>query len=107
MHIAGSHTTFLKDYIVTIMGWKIEKSFQHKLYFFFIKSNLENSSSHKIFLNWAAYLRVSSVQICDPIEKILWLDEFSKLLLNKMDFNHEEKQFNGMSNSLHRIQRLV
>ena len=58
------------------------------LKFILFKSNLENSSSHKNFLNWAAYLRASSAQICGPIEgKFLWLNEFSKLFLNKMDFS--------------------
>ena len=51
------------------------------------KSNLENSSSHKNFLNLAAYLRASSSKIAARLRKFLWLDEFFKVLLNKMDFS--------------------
>ena len=35
------------------------------------KGNLENSSSHKNFLNWAAYLHAGGTQICGgPIDEI-------------------------------------
>ena len=34
------------------------------------KNNLEKSSSHKDFLNWAAYLRAGGTQIFGPIEEI-------------------------------------
>ena len=50
--------------------------------------------SHKNFPKWAAYLQASSTQICGPFGEILWLDEFSKLLLNKMDFSLKSEQMN-------------
>ena len=51
------------------------------------KSNLENSSSHKNFLNRAAIFALEARKYAAQLRKFLWLDEFSKLLLNKMDFS--------------------
>ena len=38
-------------------------------------------------------MRASGIQICGPFGGILWLDEFSKLLLNKMDFRKQTQKF--------------
>ena len=77
---------YIKICLLDIQVGKIKLIFKNEytisLYSILFKSNLENSSIHKNFLNWAAYLGVSNMQIYGQFEEFLWLDEFSNLLLS-------------------------